>query len=118
MPDPFDYVDRMRSGQVPTALTFRCPACDGVALVYACRRSGDELSLSVSCLGCGKFQESDGVPKWPGWEAILVERFADELKGLKVAGWKALMATGELYLDRGTLRYRRTANPETADPNP
>ena len=69
----------------------------------------------MSCYGCCRLQEADGVPTWPGWEAILVERFSDELKRLKVNAWKALVAAGELYVDHGTLRSRRTPTPAPAD---
>jgi hypothetical protein len=108
--DPFEYVNRMRSGQVPTTLTFRCPACGGIGLVYAGRWIGDGLTLSMSCYGCGRLREEDGVATWPGWKAILVERFSEELQQLKAREWKSLAATGDFHLDHGTLRFRPTTN--------
>jgi hypothetical protein len=118
VPDPFEYVNRMISGQVPTTLTFRCLACGGIGLVYAGRWIGDELRLSISCYGCGRLREEDGVPTWPGWEAILVERFSDELQQFRAGEWKSLVATGEFHLDQGTLRFHRTTNAAAANWQP
>ncbi|HEX8913441.1 MAG TPA: hypothetical protein VF796_13855 [Humisphaera sp.] len=62
------FVHSMTAGRVPTHPTFVCPACLGPAQASASPR-GDALSVSVRCPCSGL--ELDGVPKWPGWEALL-----------------------------------------------
>jgi hypothetical protein len=101
-----EHIARMMSGEAATAAEFKCPFCNGSAFVYASPSIDDRLSLSVSCFGCGRLREMDGVDKWPGWDAILVEKLADELVRLKAPQWNRLLETGELYIDQRTLKFR------------
>ena len=62
------FVDAMTSGRAPTHSTFVCPVCCGPAQASASPR-GAVLSVSIRC-PCSAM-ELDGVPRWPGWEALL-----------------------------------------------
>lgn len=63
------FVDAMTSGRIPTRPTFVCPICYGPAVASASPRE-DVLSVSIRC-PCSAL-ELDGVPKWPGWESLLL----------------------------------------------
>jgi len=65
---PTQHLKKMMNGESPTAPEFDCPECGGVVHMSASPHRNNKLSVSMKCM-CTE-TELDGVPKWPGWEAL------------------------------------------------
>jgi len=68
--DPtLEIVQAMMKGQRPTAPTFACPACGGLARLHANPVGLKWLQVSVRC-DCGEAMEMDGGGWWDGCEVL------------------------------------------------
>jgi len=62
---------KMMRGEIPTVPRLDCTECGGTARIAASPWRNGRLAVSIKCR-CIETQ-LDGVPKWPGWEALQSE---------------------------------------------